>query len=207
METKKVLKKVLNFIDKIGVVAIPLALILIGAFISITIRDYQWKSHMKSVHESHVTAYESAIKSIVDDSCYSCFWDKLDDYEGVGILQGNNQKEQVVIHALFENSPAYHAGIKAGDILLGIDDFDLEPSTSYHIYDIVDIIRGPVGTVVNLTVMRDGKILTIPVTRGKTCGGAIKYATYGNERDGNILTFPSERAIKYLGYGKDGSTG
>jgi carboxyl-terminal processing protease len=63
-----------------------------------------------------------------------------------------------------EGTPAYEAGIKAGDQILKIDG---ELSINMSLTDAVSRIRGPRGTTVNLTVQREGasKPLEFIITR------------------------------------------
>jgi carboxyl-terminal processing protease len=63
-----------------------------------------------------------------------------------------------------EGTPAYEAGIKAGDQIIGIDD---KPTNDMTLTDAVKNIRGPKGTKVKLTVRREGaeKPLEFSITR------------------------------------------
>ena len=57
------------------------------------------------------------------------------------------------------NSPAAKAGLKGGDILVQFGDKPIK-----NLYDFTDALRrSKVGDVVQVTVMRDGKPLTVPV--------------------------------------------
>jgi carboxyl-terminal processing protease len=63
-----------------------------------------------------------------------------------------------------EGTPAYEAGIKAGDQIIGIDD---KPTNDMTLTDAVKNIRGPKGTKVKLIVRREGaeKALEFSITR------------------------------------------
>jgi S1-C subfamily serine protease len=57
-------------------------------------------------------------------------------------------------------SPAAKAGLKGGDIMIQFGD-----STIKNLYDFTDALRrSKVGDTVNVTVLRDAKPLTVPVT-------------------------------------------
>ncbi len=85
-------------------------------------------------------------------------------FEGVGIQLGYIDSKLAVIAPL-EDTPAFKAGIQAGDFIAAIDD---EESLQMSLPDAVDKIRGPKGTKVKLTIIRKGldKPLDIYIVRG-----------------------------------------
>jgi carboxyl-terminal processing protease len=86
-------------------------------------------------------------------------------YSGIGARIGMEDGLPVIV-APFDGSPAQEAGVKAGDIIIEVDDEDV---TSWPLGDVVDHIRGEEGTEVKLTVFRsdDSESLEITVTRGE----------------------------------------
>lgn len=77
------------------------------------------------------------------------------DFEGVGIQIGF-KKGRLVVIAPLSNTPAEKAGVKAGDLILRIEDekkgIDQE-TTGISLPEAVDLIRGPKGTSVFLTLL------------------------------------------------------
>lgn len=73
-------------------------------------------------------------------------------YGGIGIFIGLNNN-QVVVTFVVDRSPAQRAGIKPGDIITEVDDNSVE---GMNIDDVNELIRGPIGTVVKLTIQREG---------------------------------------------------
>lgn len=72
-------------------------------------------------------------------------------FEGIGMEVGMKNDILTVIAPL-EGTPAQRAGIKAGDMLLKIDD---TVTTDMTVDEAVSKIRGPRGTEVRLTVLRE----------------------------------------------------
>ena len=72
------------------------------------------------------------------------------EYGGIGvqIIQDGNH---AVIHSVYPGSPAEKAGLKAGDIIVGVDGVVV---TGLPLSDVADIIRGEVGTSVVLELRR-----------------------------------------------------
>lgn len=75
-------------------------------------------------------------------------------FEGVGIELGFNKDKRLVVVAPLDGTPAKKAGIDAGDLIIKINDKD---ATSMNLIDAVNVIRGPKGTNVKLTIYREGE--------------------------------------------------
>lgn len=80
-------------------------------------------------------------------------------FEGVGIQLGfnNNKEKRLVVIAPLSGSPAEKAGIKAGDFIVKINDYD---TASIVLPEAVSKIRGIKGTEVNLSIFREGELDT-----------------------------------------------
>ena len=78
--------------------------------------------------------------------------DVIGRFEGVGMEIGI-RKGQLQVIAPLEGTPAQKAGIKAGDKILKINDTF---TTDITIEEAVNLIRGPEGTEVSLTILRKG---------------------------------------------------
>lgn len=83
------------------------------------------------------------------------------NFEGVGMEIGVKDGILTVIAPL-KGTPAERAGLRAGDLILFIDDHSTEGLSSD---EAINFIRGPKGTEVKFRIMRDGEISTIPVIR------------------------------------------
>ncbi|MCX6765095.1 MAG: S41 family peptidase [Candidatus Nealsonbacteria bacterium] len=73
-------------------------------------------------------------------------------FEGVG-MEIDIRKNQLQVVSPIEGTPAFKAGIKAGDKILKIDDLF---TTDMTVEEAVSHIKGPKGTSVTLTIFRDG---------------------------------------------------
>jgi len=74
-------------------------------------------------------------------------------YYGVGMLVGTDAKNRTVVQSPFVGSPAFKAGLRPGDAIIEVDDKKTEGMTQTQV---VDMIKGPRGTYVQLKVARDG---------------------------------------------------
>jgi carboxyl-terminal processing protease len=84
-------------------------------------------------------------------------------YQGIG-ASVSDANGPVTIVAPFRGSPAEEAGIRAGDIILAVDG---ESTEGWSDNEAVQVIRGPAGTTVTLTVQHiDGTVEDITITRG-----------------------------------------
>lgn len=73
-------------------------------------------------------------------------------FGGVGMVVSNKDGEYVVISCL-EESPAYKAGIKAGDAVLAIDG---EPIHGLPLLEVLSKVRGRVGSRISVTIRPRG---------------------------------------------------
>jgi carboxyl-terminal processing protease len=85
-------------------------------------------------------------------------------FEGIGAYV-DMRDGQLIIVSPFEGQPAEQAGLRRDDIVLQVDDTPIE---NMSIYEAIDLIRGPAGTSVRLTILREGEeILEVEVTRAR----------------------------------------
>ena len=94
-------------------------------------------------------------------------------FSGVGIEISIRDKVLTVVSPI-EGTPAYDAGIMPGDKIIKIDD---KSAIEMSLPDAVKIIRGPKGTQVKLTVMREGedKPLDFNITRAEIPLRSVKH--------------------------------
>lgn len=78
--------------------------------------------------------------------------DTKGEFGGLGIQIGIKDKILTII-APIEDTPAYEAGVKAGDKIIKIDD---ESTKDISLLDAVSKLRGPKGTSVTITIFRKG---------------------------------------------------
>jgi carboxyl-terminal processing protease len=85
-------------------------------------------------------------------------------YYGVGMQITMDQQHTVVMEP-FVNSPAWHAGMRRGDVIVSVDGKDTSTMESPAV---AELLRGPKGTQVKVSVMREGATepFTATITRG-----------------------------------------
>jgi carboxyl-terminal processing protease len=74
-------------------------------------------------------------------------------YVGIGV-QLENKEDEVLVAAPIEGSPAEEAGIESGDVVVAVDG---ESVRGEDISEVVQKVKGPEGSQVRLTVLRDGE--------------------------------------------------
>jgi carboxyl-terminal processing protease len=82
-------------------------------------------------------------------------------FEGIGAELGYENGQIIVVSPL-EGSPAKEAGIRPGDYILKVDDYELTSNDT--VYDAVAKIRGEAGTEVVLTVLHSGETEPVEIT-------------------------------------------
>ncbi len=141
--------------------------------------DYQ-----KMVHG----AIAGLVKSLGDP--YSSFLDPTQaklfeedvsgEFEGIGAEIGF-RKDILSIIAPLKNTPAERAGLRAGDKIFKINE---TVTVDLSLEEAVSLIRGPKGTVVELSIVRDDseKPLTFKITRGVIAIPSVEWTL----EDGHI---------------------
>ncbi|MBN2087765.1 S41 family peptidase [Candidatus Peregrinibacteria bacterium] len=116
----------------------------------------------------------------LDPAQNSAFSDDLDgEIEGIGAFIGINENNQIAIIAPIKNSPAEIAGILPGDIITKVDGVDLTDKT---LYEAVNLIKGPRGSTVKLTIKRNGGNKVVEVVRDVITIDSMDYETISNNQ-------------------------
>ena len=86
-------------------------------------------------------------------------------YYGVG-MEVTMDGPKVIVMQPFPGSPAQQAGLRRGDVIAGVDDKDTKGMDSAAV---ADLLKGPRGTRVKVTVRREGAAepVSMMVTRGE----------------------------------------
>lgn len=78
-------------------------------------------------------------------------------YYGVGMrIQGTVDKHgelQTMVVETMQDSPAFHAGLRAGDVIVSVDG---KPTDGLETSQVASLLRGPRGTSVHVAVNREG---------------------------------------------------
>ena len=137
---------------------------------------------MLRVLDPHSTFFDSRAFSILRE-------DQVGKYYGVGMViqpRGNH----TIVLSPYVGSPAYNAGIRPGDIIAKVDD---KPAEGLSSTEVADMLKGPKGTVVKITVSREGysEPLVFTVTRDEIPRHSV---------DGAFLLRPGIGYIRLSGF-------
>ncbi|NMG08037.1 carboxyl-terminal processing protease CtpB [Brasilonema sp. UFV-L1] len=146
-----------------------------------TFNQVNWQATRQSLLSQEYTSREQAYTAIREtlkklEDPYTRFLDPKQNQalneqtisgetSGIGIQIKLDQKTQrLTIEKALENSPAFTAGIKAGDQILAIDG---KPTNGMKLEDASKLIRGKVGTPVVLRIGRqqEQKTFDVKITR------------------------------------------
>jgi carboxyl-terminal processing protease len=95
-------------------------------------------------------------------------------YYGVG-MQIAARDHLTVVVSPFEGSPAYKAGIRPGDSILNVDGKSCE---GLNTTDVADLLKGPKGTEVHITLGREGwdAPIEVSIVRDEIPRSGVEYA-------------------------------
>lgn len=133
------------------------------------------------------------------------------EFGGLGIVVGMKNGVLTVISPI-DDTPAYKAGLKPGDIILKIGD---KATLDMSLDEAVSLMRGKPGTKVTLTIVRKGqKPFTVTITRAKIHIKSVKtrivkgYPEIGYIRiasfDKNVVSTLKKILEQYKKEGKQG---
>ena len=93
-------------------------------------------------------------------------------YVGVGV-QLEDRRDKVVVAAPIEGSPAEEAGVKSGDVIVAVDDDNVRGD---DLSEIVDKVKGPEGSTVEITVRRGEKKREFDLERSEITTPSVSWA-------------------------------
>ena len=101
------------------------------------------------------------------------------EFGGLGI-EVSMEAGVIKVITPMDDSPAAEAGVKAGDYIVKINDIQVQGKS---LSEAVDIMRGPVGTDIEITVRRRGerKALIFNITREKIKVASVKSEILDNQ--------------------------
>ena len=101
------------------------------------------------------------------------------NFGGIGAELGTDAKNEIAIIAPLKGTPAEAAGLKAQDVIVAINGSSTDSMT---VDQAVNIIRGPIGTKVDLAIMRSGwdKSQDFTITRANIQVPIVDFEMKGN---------------------------
>jgi carboxyl-terminal processing protease len=93
-------------------------------------------------------------------------------YVGIGV-QLEEEKGKIVVAAPIQDSPAQRAGISTDDVLVAVDGKSVRGD---DVSEVIEKVKGPVGTEVELTVLHEGKKRTYDLRRAEIDSPVVSWA-------------------------------
>jgi carboxyl-terminal processing protease len=101
------------------------------------------------------------------------------NFKGVGIQLEQNAKGECEVVTPIEDSPAFKAGVQAGDIIIKVNGEDI---SNLRLPDVMKKIKGPLDSPVALTVRHaDGKTADLTMTRQEIVMPSVKGYRRGGD--------------------------
>lgn len=101
------------------------------------------------------------------------------NFVGIGVQFQSQANGLNLITRVFRDSPAEKAGVQAGDIIHSIDGTVVDNMSAD---EIKKLVQGEIGTDVTIVFLREGKYVTLDITRGEighTVNGKVTDEGYG----------------------------
>jgi len=169
------------------------------SYVDATFNQVDWRSVRTDYLNRSYTSKEDAYKAVREmleklEDPYTRFMDPTEfknmqidtsgELTGVGIqLAQDEATKNLVVISPIEDTPAFEAGIQSKDVIVKIDGKSTE---GMDVNQAVNLIRGPVGSTVTLTIRREGQQETdYPLKRARIEIHPVRY-TYRKEPFGGL---------------------
>ena len=142
---------------------------------------YFEKCDASDVSEVTYAMIYSYIEALGDPYSHYRTAEEFEEYEtdlsgvfaGIGVyVEKNIESGLIRVIRTISGSPAEAAGIKSGDLIIGVDGF-LVSEVGYQ--TAVDLIKGEIGTSVTVTVSRGGEVIDFTMTRATVVEETVVY--------------------------------
>lgn len=118
---------------------------------------------LKGALEGMLDVLGDDYSTLIDSETSNSFNINLEgSYEGLGIEIINDSSNNIIIYNVIDDSPAFHAGLKAGDIVKSIDDKTL---TNTNKNELSSYVKNSDKKEFNLEIIRDNQIMNFKVER------------------------------------------
>lgn len=124
-----------------------------------------YKAYLASYGDKYTVYYTPEEYKALVESTTGTFY-------GIGAVCQKSEDGSIKIVDAYEDAPAYNAGIRTGDFIFKVDGTDI---TDMDLSSAVALIKGDIGTTVNLEVVRDGSSFSVTVTRDKVSAHTVDY--------------------------------
>lgn len=201
---------------RISSVWIALLGIALGALVTLTVQKYQagrqvlkteyhnWRKLNLILHEVEANYVDTVDTKGMTDAAIDAALAKLDphsvymppveleeaevelqgNFDGIGI-QFNVPNDTAIVIEAIPGGPSEKAGILAGDRLLKVDD-KVIAGVKFPQDSMVSRMKGPSGTKVKMTVLRDGVEIAFDIIRGKIPVHSVDAAFMVNDTTGYV---------------------
>ena len=144
-----------------------------------------------------IDTLDDPYSSYMDPQSYNMFTSDLSgEVEGIGVvIRTEEESGDVIVVSLIRGAAAEAAGVLPGDIFVEVDGEDVR---GLNQTELAAIVRGPAGSDVSITFLRDEELITLIITRvrfdvpnveGKILENDVAYIWLGefNERSRELI--------------------
>ena len=127
-----------------------------------------------------ISSLNDPYTNYLDETSTSSFNESIDGYYvGIGVTV-TYEDDKCVIISINENGPAAKAGLKVNDIIVGVDGKNINKE---NMYEIIDLIRGEVGSKVKIKILRGDNEKTYTIKRDEIDVESVVSKYYEVEDD------------------------
>ncbi len=163
-------------------------------------RDLDWRKLYDGAARGMLEALQDPYTAFFDAQGFRRFQEDFRGYFfGIGVFIEKKDRQLLVVSPI-ENTPAWRAGLRAGDRITHIDGV---PTAEMPIEEAVARIRGPRGTQVRLHIKRGERTFEVTITRDRIEITSVQGEEALTERERSLLRASNLSYIRILAFNQD----
>ncbi len=163
-------------------------------------KDLDWRKLYDGAARGMLQALDDPYTAFFDAQGFRRFQEDFRGYFfGIGIFI-EKQDRRLLVVAPIENTPAWRAGLRAGDHITHIDG---TPTAEMPIEEAVARIRGPRGTQVHLRIQRGARVLEVTITRDRIEVTSVQGEEALTDRERELVRGAGLSYLRILAFNQD----
>lgn len=151
---------------------------LVGVVDKYYVGEYEFEDAMDGILAGYIAGVGDKWSGYYTQEEYEALLEMNENsYVGIGVTISTEEANGYAVTAVTNDSPAQQAGIKPLDVIIEVDGVSTDTFANYS--ELVAVVRGEEGTVVNIGVRRGTEILHFDITRAALFNPGVEVEMLG----------------------------
>ncbi|MBQ1270131.1 MAG: S41 family peptidase [Clostridia bacterium] len=151
---------------------------LVGVVDKYYVGEYEFEDAMDGILAGYIAGVGDKWSGYYTQEEYEALLEMNENsYVGIGVTISTEEANGYAVTAVTNDSPAQQAGIKPLDVIIEVNGVSTDTFANYS--ELVAVVRGEEGTVVNIGVRRGTEILHFDITRAALFNPGVEVEMLG----------------------------